>query len=66
MCYSILYFTPSTEKNDSSVILRSLNPEGQHSFVKIDHEIFSTVILYLLLIQEGQLSVSGKRMHYTG
>ena len=28
MCYSILYFTPSTEKNDSSVILKSLNPEG--------------------------------------
>ena len=31
-------------------------------FVEIDHEIFSTVILSLLLIQEGQLSVSGKRM----
>ena len=28
----------------------------------IDHEIFSTVILSLLLIQEGQLSVSGERM----
>ena len=35
----------------------------QHSFVEIDHEIFSTVILSLLLIQEGQLSVSGQRMH---
>ena len=34
----------------------------QHSFVEIDHEMFSTVILSLLLIQEGQLSVSGKRM----
>ena len=32
----------------------------QHSFVEIDREIFSTVILSLLLIQEGQLSVSGK------
>ena len=31
-------------------------------FVEIDHEIFSTVILSLLLIQEGQLSVSGERM----
>ena len=30
----------------------------QHSFVKIDHEIFSTVILSLRLIQEGQLSQS--------
>ena len=34
----------------------------QHSFVEIDHEIFSTVILSLPLIQEGHLSVSGKRM----
>ena len=34
----------------------------QHSFVEIDHEIFSTIILSLPLIQEGQLSVSGKRM----
>ena len=33
----------------------------QHSFVEIDHEIFSTVILSLPLIQ-GQLSVSGERM----
>ena len=43
---------------------RRFNPGHgrQHSFVEIDHEIFSTVILSLLLIQEGQLSVSGKRM----
>ena len=34
----------------------------QHSFVEIDHEIFSTVILSLPLIQEGQLSVSVERM----
>ena len=34
----------------------------QHSFVEIDHKIFSTVILSLPLIQEGQLSVSGERM----
>ena len=40
------------------------NPRrGQHSFVEIDHEIFSTVILSLPLIQEGQLSVSGERMN---
>ena len=32
------------------------------SIMGIDHEIFSTVILSLPLIQEGQLSVSGKRM----
>ena len=34
----------------------------QHSFVEIDYEIFSTVILSLPLIQEGQLSVSGEKM----
>ena len=38
----------------------------QHSFMKTDHEIFSTVIFSLSLIQEGQLSVSGERMRYTG
>ena len=38
------------------------SPSRQHSFVEIDHEIFSTVILSLLLIQEGQLSVPGERM----
>ena len=43
---------------------RELNPRRgrQHSFVEIDHEIFSTVILSLPLIQEGQLSVSGEIM----
>ena len=43
---------------------RGFNPRQgrQHSFVEIDHEIFSTVILSFLLIQEGQLSVSGERM----
>ena len=34
----------------------------QNSFVEIDREIFSTVILSLPLIQEGHLSVSGERM----
>ena len=39
------------------------NPgRGRQHFVEIDHEIFSTVILSLLLIQEGQLSVSDERM----
>ena len=43
---------------------RGFNPRQgrQHSFVEIDREIFSTVILSLPLIQEGQLSVSGERM----
>ena len=38
----------------------------QHSFLEIDHEIFSMVILTLPLIQEGQLSASGERLHNTG
>ena len=38
------------------------NRGRQHSFVEVDHEIFSMVILSLPLIQEGQLSFSGKRM----
>ena len=44
--------------------VRGFNPRRgqQHSFVEIDNEIFSTVILSLPLIQEGQLSVSGERM----
>ena len=37
-------------------------PGRQHSFVEIYLEIFSTVIYYLQLIQEGQLSVFGERM----
>ena len=32
------------------------------SFVEIDHEMFCMVILSLPPIQEGQVSVSGKRM----
>ena len=43
---------------------RGFNPRRgrQHSFVEVDHEIFSTVIPSLPLIQEEQLSVSGERM----
>ena len=43
-------------------VVSSTMPGQQHSFVEIDHEMFSMVILSLPLIQEGQLSVSGKRM----
>ena len=34
----------------------------QHSFLEIGHEIISTAILPVPLIQVGQLSVSGQRM----
>ena len=40
----------------------STPPRSAAFFWEIDHEIFSTVILSLPLIQEGQLSVSGERM----
>ena len=35
----------------------------QHCFVETDHEMFSTVILTLPLIQEVQLSVLAKKVH---
>ena len=37
-------------------------PVGNILSLRFDHEIFSTVIPFLPLIQEGQLSVSGKRI----
>ena len=42
---------PTCDKEASGLTLRS----RQHSFVEIDHEIFSTVILSLQLMQERQL-----------
>ena len=33
-----------------------------HTFVEIDHEIFSRVISHLLLVQEGQFSITGESM----
>ena len=42
---------------------RGLNPHvWQYSFIEIGYEIMSTAILSLLLIQVGQLSVTGERM----
>ena len=46
--------------DDQEVV--GLTPTRSATFIEIDHEIFSVVILSLQLIQEGQLSVSGKRM----
>ena len=47
---------------DQDVVGSTPAEVGNILFVEIDHEIFSTVILSLPLIQEGQLSVSGERM----
>ena len=33
-----------------------------HAFVEIGHELFSTAILSLPLISDGQLSAAGERM----
>ena len=44
-------------------VARSTPPGRKHSFMEIDHEIISMVILSLLLFQEWQLSVSGERMY---
>ena len=43
-------------------VVTSSNPSSPTTFVDIDYEIISVVSLPLLLIQKGQLSVSGKRM----
>ena len=49
--------------NVESVIKHQTIIIAEHSLMEIDHEIFSTIILSLLLIQEGQLSASGERMY---
>ena len=76
-CDDYKWFEPCHEKSAFMALVAQLDapfdwrPRGggfnphrgrQHSFVEIDHEIFSTVILSLPLIQEGQLSVTGERM----
>ena len=51
----------------ASACRRGFDPRvRQHSFVEIGHEIISTAILSLPLIQVGQLSVTGERMCCTG
>ena len=59
---SIVSITSSLMTNLLTVVAKVVSRGRQHSFVEIDYEIFSTVILSLPLIQEGQLSVSGERM----
>ena len=40
----------------------NLIPARSHTFVEIDHELISVVILLLLLIQEGLLSATSESM----
>ena len=42
--------------------IASLIPAQSHTFLEIDHEIISMIILLLTLIQEGLLSVTSERM----
>ena len=52
-CVAHLVASPIADPGVFSLIL--VRP---HTFLEIDHEIFSMVILLLLLIQEGLLSVT--------
>ena len=54
-------FYSKCKKNVKPCLRFDLYRFSQHSFVAIDLEIFSVVILSLSLIQEVQLSVSGER-----
>ena len=75
MNYNIILIKICSQDSDNShsrpwwlsvlLVIRRLRvrppPDRQHS-LRFDHEIFSTVILSLPLIQEGQLSVSVERL----
>ena len=52
----------SDRTGDQEIVGSIPSGSGNILFVEIDLEIFSMIILSLLLIQEGQFSVSGKRI----
>ena len=55
----VIYLCKLDARLTSDQEVAGSTPPGRQ---QIDHEIFSTVLLSLQLIQEGQLSVSGERM----
>ena len=59
---SYTFHTVPSEGSDQEVAGLNSAGSGNIFFMGIDYEIFSTVILFIPLIQEGQLSVSGERM----
>ena len=66
LCSQLLSGLHSTVSDASDCRSRGHNCESllDHiSFMEIDHEIISMVILPLPLIQEGQLSVTGRSMY---
>ena len=52
-----------SNKSDSNTGVVSLIRAWSHTLVEIDHEILSTLILFLPLIQEGLVLVTSKSMH---
>ena len=62
LCYCLSNYLDARPTGDQEVA-GSTPPGPQHSFVEIDHEIFSKAFLSLPLIQEEQLSASGERMY---
>ena len=65
-CDCILTFYSATKPNKFETpqiqVLRVRIPARHVLFIKIDHQIVSTVILLLLLSQEGVLSVTEESM----
>ena len=60
--YAFLAHLISLSENFADPGFRSSMTARLHTFVEIDHEIISMVILLLLLTQEGLLSVTSKSM----
>ena len=66
-----MFFYPSTQLKASQSVTSPIAdlgvvcsiPAWPHTFVQIDYEIFSTVILLLPLILEGLFSVTSKYGH---
>ena len=56
--FTLNTWTANTDHRTADPEVESLIPAWSHTFVEIDHEIISTVILLLPLIQEGLLSVT--------
>ena len=53
VCFDLVAQLDARPTGDQEVAGSTPRRGRQHSFVEIDHEIFSRVILSLLLIQEG-------------
>ena len=58
----LLVFFTNVHLTCDQEVAGSTPSRWQQSFVESDYEIFSMVILSILLIQEGQLSVSDERV----